>query len=286
MKLSQKLKLLIWPSIYFVLIIAVCVSAVLAFNKSYYSLIFVSGGSMQPTLNNYDKRPIGYKSAVYVDYGKIDSHKKAIDNLKRFDIVTTYYPWSNVDYENVGSSYTHDQTPLDSASYKIKRVLALPFETISIDNSVVHKESITITTAKGDILTYDDDNLPFTRNRKGEEASDRRYRGGESFEITLGENEYWVMGDNWRDGGKTSSDDCFPNHAPIYYENITGVLVSIQGFARCYIKYFYRCSHCHETCSSENSISVCPHCHLEGTLTSIYSKEFIRELHRYKTRYF
>lgn len=285
MKLSQKLKLLIWPIIYFVLIIAVCVSAVLAFNKTYYSLIFVSGGSMQPTLNNYSKRPPGYSSSTYVDYGQIDSHKHAIDNLKRFDIVTTYYPWNPQDYLLYGSDYVHDQTPLESASYKIKRVLAFPFETIDIDCSVEFEETITINTVSGDTLVYTDANLPFKRTRK-ETGSDRRYRGGASFAITLGENEYWVMGDNWRDGGKTSSDDCFPNEAPIYYENITGVLISIQGFAKCYVKYFYECSHCGKTCSSENSISTCPHCGHEGTLICKYSKEFIRDLHKYKTRYF
>ena len=44
------------------------------------------------------------------------------------------------------------------------------------------------------------------------------------FEFTLNDGEYWVMGDNY-----SASSDCFNHKAPIYYQNIVGVLISIEG---------------------------------------------------------
>ena len=41
---------------------------------------------------------------------------------------------------------------------------------------------------------------------------------------TLGEDEYWVMGDNY-----SASSDCFNKKSPIYRDNIVGVLIAIEG---------------------------------------------------------
>ena len=42
---------------------------------------------MQPTLN-LDSNKTGV-----VDFGLIDDHDSALKKIKRFQIVTTYYPW-------------------------------------------------------------------------------------------------------------------------------------------------------------------------------------------------
>ena len=54
------------------------------------------------------------------------------------------------------------------------------------------------------------------------------------FEYELGEDEYWVMGDNY-----CSSFDCFSpdNKSPIYYDNIVGVLIAIEGTCKIVDKF-------------------------------------------------
>lgn len=277
MKLSQKLLLLVWPTIYFVLIITICISGALAFNRTYYSLIFVSGTSMLPTLNDLSLRPSEFQTLEYVDYGKIDNHESAIKKLKRFDIVTTYYPWDDKDYAYTKSSYIHNQKPLESASYKIKRVIAFPFETVKIDCSTAFKETFTIYPVGEMQLVYTNDNCPFERKREGNNP----YRQGAKFTITLDENEYFVMGDNWSTAN--SSSDCLSNQAPIYRENITGVLVSIDGFAKSYAVYYHYCSSCKKIYSKDSTVNICPEC---GQHLDDYKKDFIKDLHKRKTRYF
>ena len=122
--MKQKLKRIIWPIIYLILIINVCLSFILVFRSYYFRAIFVSGNSMNPTL----------KGGSRADYGVIDDHKSAINHLKRFNIVTTYYPFAkSTDYKG---GYVHGQDneiDKNNSSYKIKRVYGLPNETIRFD---------------------------------------------------------------------------------------------------------------------------------------------------------
>ena len=74
---------IIWAFVYLGIAIAVCIAGALAFHKFYYTFFYVSGPSMEPTLNN---RP------GYYDFGIVDSHKSVFNYLKRNDIVITYYP--------------------------------------------------------------------------------------------------------------------------------------------------------------------------------------------------
>ncbi len=71
------------------------------------------------------------------EYGLVDTSEYTKKQLNRFDIVTTYYPWDSDDYKNyeIGKVERDGNRP----ERKIKRLLALPGETIS-----VYKGNITI----------------------------------------------------------------------------------------------------------------------------------------------
>ena len=235
--MKKKIKLIIWPLIYLVLIINVCISFVLVFRSYYFTSIFVSGSSMMPTLNGGD---VG--SGKRADYGIIDAHKSAIDNIKRFQIITTYYPFSDshdyVDGYKYGEKNVIDER---EASYKIKRVYAFPGESVKF---VVDQEMLAATqellrnrkpydelvqdyasrTLQVQIKTKGSDKYVTQKlkfKRRIEVAKIPNYDGKE---FELEENEYWVMGDNY-----ASSTDCYSHSKPIYKDNIVGVLVAIEG---------------------------------------------------------
>ena len=230
--MKEKLKKIIWPIIYLVLIVNVCLSFILVFRSFYFKSIFVSGSSMEPTLH-------GERGGNYADYGIIDDHKIAINNLKRFQIVTTYYPFADsTDY--VGGYVHGGNNVVDEieSSYKIKRVYGFPGETIKFD---VNDEWLAIAKAQSDYFSEEAQNAArqaiqfyvkknegtgFVKQnlkfkRKIAIASIEKYR---DYVVELGDDEYWVMGDNY-----SASSDCFSKNAPIYYDNIVGVLVAIEG---------------------------------------------------------
>ena len=232
--MKKKLKLVIWPIIYLVLIINVCISFILVFRSYYFRSIFVSGSSMEPTLHG--------TISERVDYGIIDDHDSAISRIKRFQIITTYYPFpGSADYVGeyeVGGNNVIDE---NEASYKIKRVYALPGEAIRfvIDDEMLleaqkkknegdawgaqaqdfARRALKVEIRKVGSEKYEEQKITF--KRRIEIAKIENYRG---FEYELGENEYWVMGDNY-----AASSDCFSKNHPIYKDNIVGVLVAIEG---------------------------------------------------------
>ena len=83
---NKKLKAILSITGYFLLVLAICFSGALVFHSVYYELIYVSGISMSPTLNGSEDE----KSGTVVDFGIVDSHKSAINHIKRFSIVSTY----------------------------------------------------------------------------------------------------------------------------------------------------------------------------------------------------
>lgn len=221
-----KMNKIIWALVYFAIVVLVCVTGVHSFRARYFGEFYVSGNSMYPTLNNDPSRH---------DFGLADTSEQAINTLKRFDILLTYYPWS--DYENNGEPYKPGNKLKDadkpeserSIKCKIKRLIGLPGETVIINNDY----SLTIFTLDGDILTYDRDlsdpnptdnhRLPYNRNiasRKGKISERART-------YVLEERRYLVMGDNWDD-----SEDCTnANNYPVYRENLYGKFVCV--FATC-----------------------------------------------------
>lgn len=244
--MKLKFKKIIWPIVYLVLIINVCLSFVLVFRSYYFRAIFVSGNSMNPTL----------KGGSRADYGIIDDHKSAIDNIKRFNIVTTYYPfYKSTDY--VGG-YKHGETNTidkNNSSYKIKRVYGMPGETIrfDVDPTWSHKVEVLLNDSSAkeeDVIdainhaiifmvkkvgsdNFEMQNIKFKRLFK-ESSSYVDINKYKDFQYELGEDEYWVMGDNY-----CSSFDCFSsdNKSPIYYDNIVGVLIAIEGTCKIVDKF-------------------------------------------------
>lgn len=224
---KKKFVAIIWPVIYSVLIIAICISAMMVFHSYYFTAIYVSGTSMSPTLQGASGQP--------VDYGIIDTHDYAIDNVikerKRFKIITTHYPFANgssVDYEG---GYVHGKENVISkdASYKIKRVYAFPGECFKFDYHYEDGKPIIDFYVKNNPFTSWDlispVQIPFSRLYDKVNLNSYKYEHNEP----LGSDEIWVMGDNYN-----VSYDCFKVKQPIYRDNIVGVLVAIEG--RCTIK--------------------------------------------------
>lgn len=121
---KKLLSLIGWPLIYFALIITICISGCMVFHRYYYCSVFVSGQSMSPTLLGGNTSG----SSGIANFGIVDTSDYALKQLRRFDIVTTYYPWDEKDYQ----SYVPGQKERDGyhPERKIKRLLAMPNETI------------------------------------------------------------------------------------------------------------------------------------------------------------
>mgnify|MGYP001213517349 CR=1 FL=1 len=260
---KKKFGALIWSAIYLVLVFIFTCSASLIFHSTYYRSIFVSGGSMSPTL---------YGSNERANFGIIDTTSWAKGRIKRFDIVTTYFPWlvdgpgtgtfGGGDYSQESAS-SHDYSVADGRNpeYKIKRVIALEGESIfyftnaakrkdfpeTLLNNIIILEQKDenqdgIDDGTGEVIaiygnatksvsfggkTYEVEKLPFKRNSNNPTFDDPVY-GRESLEnpIAIPEGRYFAMGDNWATSGST---DCGTSKMPLYYDNIVGVLVAIEG---------------------------------------------------------
>ena len=237
--MKQKLKALIWPIIYLVLILNVCLSFVLVFRSYYFKSIFVSGTSMQPTLNGHEDGR--------VDYGIIDDHKTALSNLKRFQIVTTYYPFENDYVGGYDPAKGKDNViDTDQSSYKIKRVYGFPGETIKFTYDEAEIERIK--TIPGYETSFEAQYLAaeaihfFVKGPKDEEFVEQPLKFKRKlninraheydYEYELGKEEYWVMGDNY-----SHSQDCHSKQKPIYKDNLVGVLIAIEGTCTIPSKY-------------------------------------------------
>ena len=232
--MKKKLNLVIWPIIYLVLIINVCISFILVFRSYYFRSIFVSGSSMEPTLHG--------QVSERVDYGIIDDHNSAINRIKRFQIITTYYPFpGSSDY--VGGYNHGEQNVIDEneASYKIKRVYVLPGESIrfvvdqemyeeakkkkisgdqwSAEAQYFAQQALKVEIGKSPEGPFVEQKLKFKRRIDIGKIND--YDG---YQYDCKDDEYWVMGDNY-----AASSDCFSKRLPIYKDNIVGVLVAIEG---------------------------------------------------------
>lgn len=239
--LKNKLSVLLSSTLSFVTVMAICAVAALIMDKKYYSTIFVSGGSMNPTLvgghDDSAHAPYITVSGEYVkgdtvNFGKVDSSKKAKSNIKRYDIVTTYFP---DDYDSNGKLN-------ESADYKIKRVIALPGETFKIE--------------QGNLYIKENDEFTFIE-RKHQINDSGNVSIKDVKERTLGKDEYWVMGDH-----RSGSRDCVTFNAPVTFNQITGVLVSVEGVAEYYVHY--NCHKCGKEINEKRYLSgeqrTCPSC--------------------------
>ena len=219
----------------FLILVALCASGALLFHTYYYDLIYVSGRSMYPTLNGDEDEKTGSK----VDFGIVDAHASALKHIKRFDIVSTYYPDS--------ADYDLETNQLRStANKKIKRVIALPGETFKIEKGYLY----VLRDSEFTLVNYTFKTSPAVE-------TEFKYKDTVS-PITLNDDEYWVLGDN-----REESRDCASIGKPIKYENLYGVLVAIEGKGSLYIKRYY-CTTCGKKYSA-NGGNVCPTCRVDLT---------------------
>ena len=220
---NKKLKAALSITGYLLLTLALCFTGGMVFHSYYYELIYVSGNSMAPTLNGAENDSEG----SLVDFGIVDNHKSAIDHIKRFTIVSTYYPNS----EAYNKDYNNDGSLKKSATKKIKRVIALPNETFEIKDGLLSVD--------GESISY-----PFTVEQTTAKDTDGP--------ITLEDNQYWVLGDNRKNSTDSSTV------GPIKKDNLIGVLVAIEGKAKLKVKK-YICDNCDAT--YDNPSSQCSKCH-------------------------
>jgi signal peptidase I len=182
-----------------IITISVIVSAIaggLLFHRFYYTSIYVDGQSMYPTLNQNGTRD---RAPERVEYGIVDTHFN-IDQIRRFDIVATYYP----------EDYNEDGDLLMTAVLKIKRVMVLPNETFRF-------------TLGGDL--YVNNNLILQDFYPPEFRDYIKDTAKTSFKNrTLGADEFWVMGDN-----RGHSRDSQSEETPIVFSSFFGVLKAIEG---------------------------------------------------------
>ena len=201
----NKVKPLFFPTLYFALVVTLSFSLFSVFKKRNFISIYIDGESMRPTLNADSSTSVDGKTNAVIEkniqFGYANSSKQAINSLKHFDIVITYYN----DCYNIDAN--GKEVLKQDADYKIKRVIALPGETFKIVNSVISYK------IDGEWVSPD---LPFSRNISSITKKDHP-------EHTLNENEYWVLGDNC--ANSRDSQDV----GVIKKMYIAGVLSAIEG---------------------------------------------------------
>lgn len=228
---SKKLKAILSITGYFLLIIALCVSASVVFHNLYYELIYISGNSMYPTLKGSSVSSTSLDVEIdedgsTADFGIVDTHKSAINRIKRFSIVSTYY---SDDYDENGALTGNNKQ-------KIKRIIAMPNETFKIEDSKLYVQ-----------IDGEFEYIPYTF----EIEQPTGYIGKDVFEYTLGEDEYWVLGDH-----RDKSRDSGSLHEPIKKDYIIGVLVAIEGQAQLKLKQA-TCTNCGKSYKSGDYCSNC-----------------------------
>ena len=238
---NKKLKNALSITGYFLLVLALCISASIVFHNTYYESVYVSGGSMYPTLKGSATVTSSYgvdieEDGSTVDFGIVDSHKSAINNIKRFSIVSTYFP---TDYNDKGEL-------IGKPNQKIKRVVALPGETFKIENNKLYVKN-------GEEFEY----IPYTFTI--EPSVDSADTPKDIEEKTLLDNEYWLLGDhrsNSRDCNSLLKETGDFHKATVKKNNLIGVLVAIEGQATIKLSSCY-CDKCQK--SFDNGV-ICPNC--------------------------
>ena len=189
-------------------------AGVLLYQKWYLTPFWVNGQSMYPTLNKDAVRANGDSLGVnggaadagckMIDYGVMDKHEPALRYLKRFNIVVCNY------------SFKDD-------SDKIKRIVGLPGETIAFGTGENN----------GQLYVKEGDSFTLVK----QPIEDKYITAGTypTGEIKLGNDEYYVLGDN-----RAHSSDS-RNNGPIKQSYLIGKVVAI-------------CAHCEIKENSDHSL--------------------------------
>lgn len=196
-KKRQPLYKRIFSAVWYTLLVVLVLISIPAiyFDIAYYP-IYISGSSMAPTLVNNE-------------FGLMDQRASALEHLKRGDIIII------------------DRSDNSNPDLIIKRIIALPGETIELQDSLT-RDLVTITPVSGASFVLDEDYLS--------EDSARATVGGSyshgpaiSEPLTLSEDEYYVMGDNRMNSTDSRIETGL---GPVKYLQISGKLVYIQGMGK------------------------------------------------------
>lgn len=194
---------------------ALLVGNVIIFHNLYFKSFFVNGQSMYPTLNGNATCASGVlisneqkcgDNGTTVEYGIMDTHKSAIDSIRRFDIIVTAYD-------------------ADDTKDKIKRVIAMPGETfyfVSTERDEATNGDLYVIPegeSEGVLIPQNFGDLSIIRHHDYSSSMIPK----QASPLTLADNEYYVMGDNRPISSDSSSA------GPILYEYIKGVAVAIEG---------------------------------------------------------
>ena len=194
--------------------IAVVSANILYLKCSYGYAFFVDGVSMYPTLNgdglrlnsdgSYSKltwyeRTGQQHAGDYVDYGWAKMGETGISELKRFDIVITYFS-KDMEQQSDGS-----YAAKKDASLKVKRLIAFPGETVELKPDLDADGNLTtpwgtliITSAEGEVSVYPSyytfDDYP---DVDGVSYRSQLTKGNQIYgPLKLDDHSYFVLGDN------------------------------------------------------------------------------------------
>ena len=216
---SEKFQKIFYPIFYILFAAAITVSGCFIFNRYYYTNIFVSGPSMLPTLVGDDTNNIHH-------YGIADTASKVIDNMDRFDVCITHYP------DSWGTR----------KGLIVKRVWGFPGERLIMESNdtessfTVMKDEKTIYTVTAPVETIEVDKISSITTMKcykydiGHKIFYTSAGQQRTFDYTLGEKEYFVMGDHWGD----STDSYVKMSSPdkLVRSYIQGKVICIQGYGK------------------------------------------------------
>ncbi len=217
---SEKFQKIFYPIFYILFAAAITVSGCFIFNRYYYTNIFVSGPSMLPTLVGDDTNNIHH-------YGIADTTSQAIEGMKRFDVCITYYP------DSWGTR----------KGLIVKRVWGFPGERLVLNSNETQSE---FTVYHNEEVVYQV-TAPIEKNHSvdkiisqttmdvyefnvGHKVFYTAAKQARTFDYTLGNDEYFVMGDHW--GDSTDSYVKYTAEAKLTRKYIQGRIICIQGYGK------------------------------------------------------